>query len=67
MRRLLHDLIRAVGGMLAPGYAPPSFGEAEAEGSMSTRDARRGARRALVVIALLIVGLVVVVQVLLGW
>jgi hypothetical protein len=56
--------------MLAPWYAPPSYGEAQAQGEASASirgDARRAARKVLVALALVIVGLVVLVQVLLGW
>jgi hypothetical protein len=68
MKRFLYNVIRVVGGMLAPWYAPPSYGEAQAEASVSTRaDARRAARRVLSALGLVIVALVVLVEVLLGW
>ena len=68
MKRLFYNAIRVLGGLLAPGYAPPSYGEAQAEASLSTRgDARRAARKVLVALGLVILGLVVLVQVLSGW
>jgi hypothetical protein len=67
MKRLLYNVIRVIGGVLAPGYGTPSYDEARAEASVTTRGQARRARRALIILGLVIVGLIVLVQVVLDW